>query len=388
MRIAYFDCPAGASGDMILGALASAGAPLGKIVRAVRALGLPKLALRAQTAKRGGFAGMQVNVSCPGGTRRELLGRAMNTKRARGIPAGIIAAGGRILRRLLAAESRAHGVCAKHAHLHEIEDVDTIADAYGSLLALHMLGVERIYVSTLALGSGRVEASHGVMPVPAPGTAELLKGRRVSFGPAVGEMVTPTAAAIFAEIAAPGPVPPFTVEKVGSGAGSRNPAGMANLLRVFIGEAREPAGTEAVFQLEAEVDDMNPQLAEAWMERAYREGALEAWTHPVSMKKGRTGLAMIALARPGGIEAVARAFLEETSTLGVRLAPMRRFALPRRESVLRTKFGPVRVKLGGKGDSWHAVPEYRDMKALAARRGVPLRLVMEEVRRVLPHSGG
>lgn len=385
MKVAYFDCAAGASGDMMLGALVSAGAPRAHLERALRGFGLPGLRLKAETVRRGSFAGLLVSPVFRGKSPHNLLRTVMAHKTVRGIPSRVLSRGRSVIARLMGAEAKVHGRPAGHVHLHELEDFDTVADVYGTLLALDMLGIGMVYSSTLALGAGKIRAAHGLMPVPAPGTAELLRGRRVAFGPrGSGELVTPTAAAILAEIAGPGPVPPFTIDRIGVGAGMRNPPGMANLLRLFVGEALFAAPTERVFHLEAEVDDMNPQLAEAWLDRAYREGALEAWTHPVHMKKRRTGLALVALVRAGSVEAVSRAFLEETATLGVRLTPCDRFALERQERVVRTGFGPVRVKLAGQGASFHAVPEYRDMKELARKAGIPLRIVEMAVKRRLP----
>jgi uncharacterized protein (TIGR00299 family) protein len=371
---------------MILGALADAGAPLGKIGRKLRALGLPKLSLNTDKVKRGAFVGSLLKISGGHVHTHGMLRALMARKSARGIPTGVLATGKRIISRILHAEAKVHGKTMKHVHLHEIEDVDTVVDVYGTLLALDALGINRVLVSALSLGGGEIKAAHGRMPVPAPGTAELVRGQKVAFGPKRGELLTPTAAAIFAELAEPALEPVMTVEKVGYGAGMRDIAGLPNLLRVFTGVAETANAGETVMRVEAEVDDMNPQLVEAWMARVYKEGALEAWTYPVFMKRSRTGLALVALASREKAHAVARGFLEETTSLGVRVEKVERLTLSRRETRIQTRFGPLRAKLAGAGPSFHFIPEYRDALALATKKRVPVRVVLDEIRRKAPKT--
>ena len=384
MKIACFDCFSGASGDMILGSLVDAGAPLERIGRRLRALGLPGLRLHAEKVKRGVFEGTLLGISGIHARRRGLLARVMRIRRAGGISPAVLGCGRRIIARLINAEARVHGRGVRHVHLHELEDSDTVVDVFGTLLALELLGIGTVFLSPRALGAGVIRAAHGKMPVPAPGTAEMLKGLRVSFGPLAGELATPTAAAIFSEVGEASPLPVITVERVGYGAGTRDTPGLPSLLRVFTGPAEPSSAPGRVCRLEAEVDDMNPQLVAAWMERVYGVGALEAWTHPVQMKHQRPGLALVALSTREKVHAVARAFLEETTTLGVRVEEVGRITLERREHVLKTKYGSMRVKVAGSGPAFHLVPEYRDARVLAVRTGVPVRLVLEEARRSAP----
>jgi len=383
-KTAFFDCFSGASGDMMLGALSDAGAPLGVIGRRLRILGLSRLLLSTEKVRRGNFTGSLLRISGAQLHGHGMLRKLAVKKSTRGISPAVMRSGGRIIRRLLSAEAKVHGRPAGHVHFHEIEDADTIVDVYGTLLALESMGIGSVHTSPISLGGGEVICAHGRMPVPAPGTAGLLTGLRVSFGPKKGELFTPTAAAILGELAVSTDITAMMVESVGYGAGTRDVAGLPNLLRVFIGTAESAAVDPSVERLEAEVDDMNPQLVEAWMGRVYREGALEAWTHPVFMKRGRTGLALVALADRSQVHAVARAFLEETTTMGVRIETVRRIALPRREVVVKTRFGWLRAKLAGIGPSFHFIPEYRDALALAKKGGVPVRLVLEEARRAAP----
>jgi len=388
MKTALFDCFSGASGDMILGALADAGAPLEKIGKRLRVLGLPRLVLSMEKTRRGQFAGSLLRISGGHVHTHGMLRRLMNRKSAPGISSSVMVTGGKIIARILAAEGKVHGRSVEHVHLHEIEDVDTVVDVYGSLLALDALGIKKMHVSPITLGGGEIKAAHGRMPVPAPGTAELIKGQRVIFGPKKGELLTPTAAAIFAELSQAGPVPVMRVERVGYGAGGRDIPGLPNLLRVFTGESDSIGIMKTVRRLEAEVDDMNPQLVEAWMERVYRDGALEAWTYPVFMKRRRTGLALVALAEQEYVHAVARAFLEETTTMGVRVEVVERITLPRREIKIRTRFGPIRAKIAGTGPSFHFIPEYRDALVAAKKGNIPVRIVLEEARRIAPQAQG
>ncbi len=381
-KVAYFDCFSGVSGDMILGALIDAGCPPRAIARDLKRLSLPPWHWTIDRVKRGGFYGTRVEVKCSKPPRR-LLATVMRSATSAGLPAAVAVKGERIVRRILTVEGKVHGVAARHVHLHELEDLDTIVDIYGVLLALHQLGVERIYVSPVTVGTGTVTTQHGELPIPAPGTAELLRGQQVQFGSGRGELATPTGVAILAILGTPGLPPPVTVERIGYGAGATDGGPCPNLLRVFLGSNLVDLAdgmTEDICQIDAVVDDMSPQLIEAFLGRAYREGALEAWTAPVQMKRSRPGMALTALAEHGKLTQVVRAFLEETSTLGVRVTRPARIRLPRRIHRLRTRFGVLHFKVAGAGATLHAVPEYREVVRLAERAGVPARLVLEEAR--------
>jgi hypothetical protein len=255
-----------------------------------------------------------------------------------------------------------------------------VVDVYGSLLALRALGVEKVYVSPLAVGEGCVMTRHGELPNPAPGTSEILRGHQLSFEGGKHELTTPTGAAILTVVGTQAVPPPITAERIGYGAGTRETGQRPNLLRVFVGAVLEEAGTEEVCQVETVIDDMSPQLVEVFLKRAYQDGALEAWVTPVQMKRSRPGMALTALANPERLDAVIRAFLEETSTLGVRVSRLRRVRLDRRMVRLRTRFGTLSFKLAGTGAMQHAVPEFREVERLARRARVPTRLVLEEAR--------
>jgi len=395
MRIACFDAPSGASGDMILGALIDAGCSPAGIRRALSTLKLPSWRLAVSRVRRGGFAATRVKVVPAGKPKwpgvRSVISRARSVDGWRGRGNGIIAA-------ILRAEGKVHGVRVSHAHLHELEDLDTVVDVFGTLAALELMGIERVHVTGLVTGSGSVMTAHGRLPVPAPGTAELLRGLTVRLGGGLGELLTPTGAAILSDIAEDVPPPGFKVERIGCGAGAkdygalghgaadhgdagrnREPAkAVPNILRVFIGEAEVSPSTGCVVQLEAVIDDMNPQLVEPFLARVYGLGALEAWTAPVQMKRNRPAFSLTVLCEPGIAGEITRAFLEETTTLGVRMTRPERVVLPRRMAKVRTRWGPVRVKVAGSGRSLHVTPEFADVAALARRARIPARLVLDE----------
>jgi len=397
-RVLYLDCFSGVSGDMLLGALFAVGASPRAVARGLARLRLPGWRWTIARVRRGAFVGTRVDVVARGAQAHghghahhhapSLVKRVMREGARAGLPDGVAAEGARIIAALLAAEGTVHGATPAHVHLHELEDLDTIVDVYGVLLALRELGSPEVFVSPVTVGTGRVHAAHGDLPVPAPGTAELLRGPAVRFGVGEGELATPTGAALVSGLARPGLPPPMVVERIGYGAGARDIPGRPNLLRAFLGEAVRSPEDGGIRQIEAVIDDMSPQLVEGFLERAYREGAVEAWTAAVAMKRQRPGIALTALAPADRADAVIRAFLEETGTLGVRVTRPDRVTLERREVTVKTRWGPARFKVAGSGAALHAIPEYRDVRRLAARAGLPARLVLEELKGLWPGLGG
>jgi uncharacterized protein (TIGR00299 family) protein len=365
-----------------LGALIDAGAPQGRIREGLLRLSLPAWRWRVWRARRGQFMGTRVEVRQVARGRISLQ-RVMRNAARSSLPPAVKEKGEMALKRLLAAEGKVHGVRAVHAHLHELEDLDTAVDVYGSLLAIAFLGVKMVYCSPVNVGSGHVVTAHGTIPVPAPGTAELLRGREIKLGRGRGELTTPTGAALLSTVCSWGPVPIFSLEKIGYGAGSRNTAEFSNVLRILVGETNEIIKSEDICQVECVVDDMSPQLVQAFLARAYREGAREAWSGNVSMKKQRPGIALYVLVKEDNLERILSAFFEETGTLGVRITRPQRVCLERRIIRLKTRWGLIRTKLAGTGSAFHAVPEYDDIRRLAAKAAVPVRLVMEEAKGLL-----
>jgi uncharacterized protein (TIGR00299 family) protein len=281
-----------------------------------------------------------------------------------------------VFRRLAESEARMHATTIQKVHFHEVGAVDSICDIVGACFCLDNLGVDAIWCGPINVGSGTVNTEHGVLPVPAPATTDLLLGKPLySRGPAV-ELTTPTGAALVTTLAAQfGPMPPMRVQTAGYGAGDRDFTEHANVLRVLIGEPTGAAETTAVTVLEANIDDSTPEVLGYAMERLLDAGALDVTVTPVQMKKNRPGSMLSVIARPEDQERLAAVLFSETSTLGVRLYGAER-RVQRREIVqIDTSFGPVRVKFA---ESGAFAPEYEDCRKLAAEKNVPLRTVMTE----------
>ena len=279
--------------------------------------------------------------------------------------------------KLAEAEAKAHGVGMEEVHFHEVGAVDSIIDIAGTCLAVEMLKPDKIFFSALNLGSGTVKTAHGVLPVPAPATAELIKGIPAYQSAFPAELTTPTGAALAATLADGfGPMPLMEVKAAGSGAGDIELSGMPNLLRVFMGEQDGGGGYEedTVVLVETNIDDMDPRVYEYVIERLFEAGALDAWLTPVIMKKSRPAVTLSALSEPGKKSAIIDIIMEETTTFGVRISEYSRRKLARGFKETATPGGSVRVKVGQKnGKILKAVPEYEDAKAAAKRSSIPLK---------------
>jgi pyridinium-3,5-bisthiocarboxylic acid mononucleotide nickel chelatase len=370
-RVAYLDCVGGLAGDMLVAALIDAGGDV-EVVRGLPdALGLTGVEVEVERVERHGLdaAHLIVNEPAKPPTRRsqemvELVTAAPLPERpkARALSA---------VRRLAEAEARVHGVRGDDVHFHELAGVDTLIDVCGVAALLEDLGVDRVTCSPLPAGRGFVSGAHGTLPLPAPATLELLRG-----APLVGvdldhELVTPTGAALAASLAHSwGSLPALVLEQIGYGAGSQDFRELPNVVRVILGETEGAPASAEVSILEATVDDLNPELVPDAMERCLAVGALDVWTAPVLMKKARPGLVFSALARASEEQAVARAILEETSTLGVRVGRIRRYELEREDRVVAVAGGSVHVKVGRlDGRVVNVAPEHDDCAALARRTG-------------------
>ena len=264
------------------------------------------------------------------------------------------------------AEGHIHGVPPEDVHFHEVGAVDSIVDIVGTAFCLHTLGVERVYVSPLPLGSGVVSSRHGILPVPGPATLELLKGFPVCVADGQSELVTPTGAAILAAVAQPGSVPSVHVEAVGYGAGERELSDRPNLLRVILGHSQEPPRTDQLLVLETNIDDLNPEFYEHVMERVLEAGARDVFLCPIHMKKNRPGVLVWVLCEATDRERLSGLLFAETSTLGIRIYPVERIALRREHRALETLYGKVGIKLAHQPDGRiHVAPEYEDCKRRA-----------------------
>jgi uncharacterized protein (TIGR00299 family) protein len=398
MRIAYFDCFSGVAGDMILGALVDAGVPLTVLKEAVAALGLPGLAVEARKVMRGGFAATKVDV-LTGEPSREAdpglvdaghphhhshrrLPDILEVLRGSRLPDPTRERAAAIFTRLASAEAAVHGSSPEAVHFHEVGARDAIADVVGAVAGLASLGADRVEASPLNLGGGRIATAHGTLPVPAPGTLELLKGIPCYGSPVETELTTPTGAAILATVAAAfGPPPLLTVRAVGYGAGTRELTGQPNCLRLILGDAPDPGATDEVAVLEANIDDMNPQLFEPLMEDLFAAGALDVYLTPVIMKKSRPATVLTVLAEAGAEGRLGPLILQGSTTFGLRLSRRGRLKLTREIRTVETPYGAVAVKVGRLGERTVQVsPEFEDCRRVAAAAGVPVRAVLEAAR--------
>ncbi len=383
MRIGYFDCFSGASGDMILGALVDAGLEIDRLQKAIHGLDVPGIQLAAEQVKRGAFVGTRVQVRTDeqGQPRRTLPDIEAILDRA-DIPEPVRDDARRIFRRLAEAEASVHGTAPVQIHFHEVGALDAIADIVGAAWGIRQLGLDRVHVSPINLGGGFIEAAHGKMPVPAPGTAALLGGVPAYGSEIAAELTTPTGAAILTTLAtAYGPLPAMTVQRVAYGAGHRDLREQPNLLRLVIGEVSTDLDRDEITVLEATIDDMNPQFFEPLLERLFEAGALDAFLASVSMKKSRPGTLLTVLAEPALADRCASVVLTHSTTFGVRAHRTTRWKLPRDLIMVNTPYGSVRVKRGWTGDRITILsPEYEDCRHLAQAAGVPIRVIYDEAR--------
>ena len=386
MRIAYFDCFSGVSGDMCLGALVDSGLPLADLVQGLEVLRLRGFSLRSRRVARGALSGIKVDVLIEKGRDRMLsLRDVRRVLKAAHLPEPVRDRSLAVFDRLAEAEGLAHRTPAAKVHFHELGSLDSLVDVVGTVLGCHLLGVEALYVSAINVGSGTSRSEHGVIPAPGPATAALLKGLSVYAAGPRFELTTPTGAALMATLSAgSGSMPAMTVTSIGYGAGEADPPGWPNAVRVFVGDTLEPAESDRVAMLETNLDDMNPQGYDLLIERLLARGALDVTLTPVIMKRGRPGIVLNVLTDPAKVEPMLKVLFAETTTLGVRVQEVARRLLARELTEVATRFGPVRVKVAKAGGrSVKARPEYQDCKRIAEQTGLPLRDVVREVERAL-----
>jgi pyridinium-3,5-bisthiocarboxylic acid mononucleotide nickel chelatase len=428
MRIAYLDCFSGISGDMFLGALLDAGVPFALFEKTVTDLGVGAT-LEASRVDRGGVSATKLDVVVNGEkdmpreeywkavasgqsasahshshspdhpatdhARSHAHGRHLSdilsiistaplSERAKQLASEIFLALG-------AAEAKIHNVPLEQIHFHEVGAADAIVDIVCAAVGAEALAVDQFICSPLNVGSGTVECAHGTIPVPAPATLELLQGAPIYSGDIQKELVTPTGAAIVKVLASSfGSRPAMTTEQIGYGAGSRNFKQHANVLRISVGETVEvvtAAGTlgeeQEIAILEANLDDLNPQLIGYIMDLAFTEGALDVFTTPVQMKKNRPGTVLTILTPTDREERMRALLFRESSTLGVRVRREKRFALPRHHEQVATPWGEVRIKVAGaNGTPSQYAPEYEDCRRIAVEHHIPLKHVMQEALRL------
>ena len=380
MRIAWFDCFAGISGDMTLGALVAAGWEPSSLVSLPSRLGLEGVTVRIEPVRRGPFAATRVDVQVAEAKQphRHLRHVVEILERSQVDPA-VRARAQAVFERLAAAEAEVHGTTIDHVHFHEVGAADALVDIVGAVEGLQALGVERVYSSPPRLGGGEVDSQHGRIPVPAPATALLLRGAPVELGPIPLELTTPTGAALLATLVESWEKPPgFRLDAIGAGAGGRDPRELPNVLRILIGEVAAPMARREVSVLETALDDESPQYVAALIPRLLAAAAFDAMVAPVTMKKGRPGLWLVVVAPPEKSELLAGQLLRESTTLGVRVRSEERIEAERRLTEVATPHGAVTLKIARLPDgSERAVPEFESVREAAERSGRPLREIAE-----------
>jgi uncharacterized protein (TIGR00299 family) protein len=392
VRVAHFDCFSGISGDMTLGALIDAGVDAEAVRQAVASLDLP-VRLQVDKVRKGGFAATQVTVLAPQEQSSRyladveaLLDRGELSPRQRDLA-------GRIFRRLAQAEAAVHGLPLDRVHFHEVGALDSLVDIVGAAVALDLLGVERFTSGPVATGSGMVKCAHGLMPVPAPGTAELLKGVPLRHSAIQAELTTPTGAAILTTIVEAWiDQPAMTIEHIGYGAGQKDFLEQPNVLRLFVGVAPGPALTGAeqdqIWVVETNLDDLPAEVVGYCYEQLSAAGAVEVFSTPVFMKKNRPGILLTVLTSEQALPAVEEVLFRETTTLGVRRYLAQRDILHRQAHTVDTLWGPVQGKLAWlEGRPPVFSPEYESCARLARENEVPLRAVYELAQRTYAEKG-
>ena len=386
MKIAYFDCFSGISGNMVLGSLLDAGLELDALKKALAKLKISGYEIEARKVRRGDISGTLVSVKTKKDRVKRHLGDILDIIRGSTLPEDIKDRAGNIFTRLAEAEAKVHGVDVEEIHFHEVGGFDAIVDIVGSVIGLNLMGIEDVYSSPLHLGTGFVKCAHGLLPVPSPATMELVKGVPTYGRDIEAELTTPTGAAIITTLAKGFTrAPVMEVEAIGYGAGHRD-LPIPNLLRLSIGETVESTeqgyDEDMVTLIEANIDDMNPELYEHVMGRLLDNGALDVFLTPIQMKKSRPAMKLSTIVREADMRGVLDIFFEETTTLGVRFYEVRRKKLSRMSIDIETKHGMVSVKVSKLGDVVKNVsPEYDDCQRIALQLGIPLKDVYEAAKR-------
>lgn len=375
MKIAYFDCIAGASGDMILGALIDAGLSAETLKTKLAALHLADFQLKIYKANKNGFSATKVDVLVSDKAPERHLSDIREIVAGSDLSDKIKQKSMEIFQQLCEVEAGIHGSSPDKVHLHELGGVDTIVDVVGALCGLEALGIEKIYASPLPMGRGFIKGAHGQIPLPAPATIGMLENVSIVGSSVEAELVTPTGAVLLKTLAENfGPIPAMTLKSVGYGAGGRDLT-IPNVLRLLIGETERQSGviTETLVMLETNIDDQNPEIFSYVMDKLFAAGALDAFLTPIQMKKNRPAVMIRALCSPEKSDDLERIIFRETRSLGVRKQMVTRHCLPRTVKTVETKFGKVRVKIAqtGAGEE-KRTPEYEDCRKLAEENNVPL----------------
>jgi uncharacterized protein (TIGR00299 family) protein len=382
MKIAYFDCFSGISGNMILGALIDAGLDLKELELELRKLRISGFELHAERTERQGISGTKFKVEISERQVERHLKDITQLIDQSDLSDAVKELSNKIFKQLASIEAKIHNKGVEEIHFHEVGGLDSIIDVIGSVVGIKKLGIDAVWSSKIHVGTGFVECQHGVLPVPAPATLELLKGIPIYSRAIATELVTPTGACILKNLSRSfGVMPEMKVEKIGYGAGTKD-LKIPNLLRVYVGETSDGEyDKDEVILVETNIDDMNPELFDYACEMLLNQGALDVFMTSILMKKNRPATMLSVLAPPDRMDRILSTIFAETTTLGVRIHRVERKKLVRETISVRTRFGEIKVKVSRVGEQIQNVaPEYEECKEMAIRQNVPLREVYDEVR--------
>lgn len=380
IKTAYLDAFSGLSGDMMAGALIDAGADPAALDRAMAGLGLHGYRITTRRKDVSGIAAVKFDVEVSEAQPERHLSEILSMIEGAGLSPRATANAVAIFQALGEAEAKVHRTTPEHVHFHEVGAVDSIIDIVATAWALDQLDISTLMVSPLPMGAGFARSRHGIIPVPAPATAELLSGFPVRLGDGSAEMVTPTGAAILKVLARPAAqMTAFEIERIGYGAGTKEFADRPNVLRILLGRASGSFATDEMVEICANIDDLNPQIYGHLSDRLFAAGARDVTLTPAIMKKGRPAVTLTVLVEAAARDHLAQIIFSETSTIGVRFHTVSRLKLERRTIEAETRFGTIRVKVSGPLTSPMTIaPEYDDCQRAALDHDAPLKLVMEE----------
>ena len=403
MKTLYFDCFAGASGNMILGALIALGVDEEKLVEQLRLLDVAEFEIEISTRDKSGISATHAEVKIPNEKAHRHLHHIEKIINDSRLADSVKKRAVKIFRKLAEAEAKVHGIETEKVHFHEVGALDAIVDVVGACVGFEMLGIEKFYCSKIHVGSGFVNMAHGKFPVPPPAVAELLKNVPIYSTEIVGELITPTGAAIIATVCEEfGQIPEMTIEKTAYGAGTRNYENFPNVLRLMLGETRDQlritnyelriedeensigeglrTKNKELIVIETNIDDLSPQVLGFVMERAFEIGALDCWFTPIYMKKNRPATMVSILCGEDKKENLIALLYTETSTLGVRVSTVERNCLEREIQKVETEFGEIDVKIAKyKGEIVNAKPEYDQIREVAVKLEIPMREIERKI---------
>lgn len=381
MRAAYFDCFSGISGDMVLGALVDLGWPVEELERELDKLDLFDYEIKVKKVAKQGIVSTQIKIRVKEGKKERTLEDILSILDKSKLEEKIKERSRAIFTKLASVEAKIHGKDVQKIHFHELGGLDTIIDVVGAVAGVNYLGIEKVYSSPLPLGKGFVKCAHGILPVPAPATLELLKDIPVYGSHIEAELVTPTGAAIIMSLAENfGQIPPMKIENIGYGAGQRD-LPIPNLLRVSVGALKNVYEEDVVSLIQTNIDDMNPEFYEHIVDRLFREGALDVFLTPIQMKRIRPATMLSVITDEEKMERMLGIIFDETTTLGVRISKIKRRKLNRENRKISTKYGKIEVKIGKlDGVLKNISPSYKECRKIATHLNIPLKKVYQEAK--------